>query len=335
MKDEKKDAPEENEQTTPTLDQIMTDGRPSVDDVAPDSGSDTGPAADADLLVGSPQDAPMPPQDSGEQTPLPPKDTPLTPPSADPPAITRRFKSHEDAEKGYRELQREKTIADSRIQTLTEEIQRQKKQEKEAQDRQVEEQSFTDYAQTRNEQALKEIDEIDPDDPDYRKKAAAAWARANKDIRFWKPAAQEAAPEAPKGEAPPAAPQGQSDQQAVDDAREYVCGQLEAVGLKPDDRLFWSIARTAPTKDAQGQPLELDAQIQWALAETKNYRDAILHDAGATPPVAAAADKKAKDAQAREMPLGRSPADRAESPPATTPVSMAEAISYAQERRRL
>jgi hypothetical protein len=111
--------------------------------------------------------------------------------------------------------------------------------------------------------------------------------------------------------------------------------KLIAAKIPQDDLLFWKIARDAPAMDPQGKSLDLDAQINWAIAETQNYRATILGNTGPTPAAVAEADRKARATQAQNLPLGRSPADRAATTPPETPVSMADAISFALEERRL
>ncbi|MDD4339214.1 MAG: hypothetical protein PHV00_05990 [Syntrophales bacterium] len=346
--------PTTERQTTPDLDRVMTDGRAPFDGAAgaPDAPEPiVGPAAEADLLVGAPGDDLTPPPDPATPpvagTPEPPAapqtPTPPTPPT--PPAETLRFTSHEEAERGYKHLQREKTLSDQRALALEEELRRIKADEQLAQAREAEERSFTDFAQARNEQALKEIDEIDPDDPDYRKKAAAAWASANRDIRFWQsnPAerrTQAAPPAVPPAAAPPAAappapapPADPLSAPAKEAARAVVNERLSAAGIPPDDRLFWLIAQHAPTTDPQGQPIDFEQQIAWALAETKTYRDTLLAAPGDA--AAAEAERKAREAQERDLPLGRSAATPPAAETPTRPVSMTDAITFAQERRRL
>lgn len=317
------------------LDRIMTDGRASFDDaVAPEDAAPAAPAQEADLLIGEPGKDLTPPQDQKPPEP---------PPTQNQPAATR-FKSHEEAEKGYQHLQRDKTMVDQRVAALTEELQRIKSQEQAKQERDAEETAFMDFAQSRNEQALKEIDELDPDDPEYRKKAASAWARANKDIRYFsntsgKPPQSPSA--APNQQAAPPAPEAADaalsppDQDASAKAVSYVKEKLTAAKIPQDDLLFWKIARDVPATDPQGKPLDLDTQINWAIAETQNYRAAILGNTGISPDAAAEADRKARATQAQHLPLGHSPADRAAVTPPAAPVSMTDAISFAQEQRRL
>lgn len=344
MKNEEQAAPPvSSEQDSVTdLDRIMTDGRASFDDVvAPEDARTASPAQEADLLVGEPGSDLLPSQSEAkpqeQAAPPNPPAPPAQPATPEPP----RFKSHEEAETGYKNLQRDKTIVDQRVKALTEEIQRIKSQEQMKQDREAEETAFMGFAQARNEQALKEIDELDPDDPEYRKKAASAWARANKDIRYFsntsgKPP-QSGIPAQNQQPAPPApaALPPQADQDASAEAVSYVKEKLTAAKIPQDDLLFWKIARDVPATDPQGKPLDLDTQINLAIAETQNYRAAILGNTGISPDAAAEADRKARATQAQHLPLGRSSADRAAVTPPAAPVSMTDAISFAQEQRRL
>lgn len=320
--------PAKNEQDNVVdLDSIMTDGRTSFDEaVAPEDADPDHRTPEANLMVGSPESDLQPPEDAQQPEPTP----------APPQPASTRFKSHEEAEKGYQHLQRDKTMVDQRVAALTEELQRLKMQEQVKQDKEAEETAFMDFAQARNEQALKEIDELDPDDTEYRKKAASAWARANKDIRYFGNAAAKQAPApTPPLQTPAAAQPQMSDADQSAQAVSYVREKLTVAGIPQDDLLFWKIARDAPSTDTQGKPLDLDSQVNWALAETQNYRASLLANTAPSPDTAAQAQHKAREAQAQNLPLGRSPADRASVAAPVSPVSMADAISFAQEQRRL
>lgn len=341
----------EEELAAPDLDRVMTDGRTSIvdDDVAPVPAAAAAPVTDADLLAGEPGGDLLPPTNPPPpEVPAAAPTPPVVPVAPVPPAAQRRFRDHDEAERGYKHLQQEKTLTEQRALALEEELRSIRSQEQLKKNREVEEREFTEFAQTRNEQALKEIDELDPDDPDYRKKAAAAWSRANKDIRFWQvappppaaatpvppaPPVPPVPPEVPAVPAPPAIPAGTATEEA---ARAHVNERLSVAGIPQDDRLFWAIAQNAPTTDLQGRPIDFEAQIDWALAETKTYRDQLLGTARATDAAAAAeAERKARAAQEQNLPLGRSAATGPVTEAPGNPVSMADAIHFAQERRRL
>jgi hypothetical protein len=97
-------------------------------------------------------------------------------------AKTFRFTSHAEAERGYKDQQREVTALREKINGLeTKEAERAAADAKAAAEA-AGDQDFLDFATQRRGQALDEIDALDPDAPDYRNQVSAAYARADRDI---------------------------------------------------------------------------------------------------------------------------------------------------------
>ncbi|MEW5736067.1 MAG: hypothetical protein AB1921_14555 [Thermodesulfobacteriota bacterium] len=184
-----------------------------------------------------------------------------------------RFKDHGAAEQGYRgarqELDRvrrkladvekvQKTARDKEAETAAEEQARAKAQEV--------------YAN-----ALTAMDEISSEDPDYKAKVANIWARANFDTAMLaRPASPADAPEGGKAkqESQPA-PGPETPPEEISSPEEVVRLATEKAlssGISQEDLVvFRGFAGAAPEKDAAGNPLDLSAQIGWAVQQTKEF----------------------------------------------------------------
>lgn len=262
-----------------------------------------------------------------------------------------RFKSQEEAEKGYKNIQSEKTRLEQRAKALEEELtvlrQEREKQTREASAAEAEK-TFLEYCTERHEQALTEIDQLDPEAPDYRKKAANIWAKKDADIRRkdieMRPGVSAGADKGSTGTEHPAGaartPAGDgAATDPVTQVHRYVEETIAAAGLPSDDPLFWMYAQQAPDKDAAGAPLDLDRQIEWALEKTNNYRASLLD--GANKKKTDEANARGRQEQLRTQPMGRVATERGAPPGGgkeadnLKPVSLDEAVEFALEKRRL
>jgi hypothetical protein len=250
-----------------------------------------------------------------------------------------RFTTHDEAEKGYKESQKVITSLSEKNKALELEAQNLRTAEARKKEEATATANFTEFSTNRNFQALEEIDKLDPDQPDYKKNVAAAWARAHVDIRNYVPAAPApviAAP-APVITAEVAAPViKQEDMNAIRNYTRTVISKPENGGFQPDDILFWSIASHAPSKDDKGEPIALDDQIKWALDQTNKYLSAKGKGMSEAERVAAA-NKIATERAKTEMPLGRSGAERAAAVnnEEDKPLSLSDAVTQSLEMRRL
>lgn len=303
------------EQTTSELDQALMEGLEVFD------GQAVKPIADEPA---EPSETDPALQSEGQEPPEPVSEKESRP------TAEYRFRSHEEAEEGYRHLQREKTIAEQRAKVLEAELQKIKNAEKRRQEETKEDEAFEAYATQRHMQALMEIDELDPDDPDYKKKVAACWARSQRDIRKWQPRDTERVEEKQETTDIGSVPH----EDTLARIRAYTNEFIVKEGLAENDPLFWHYAAQAPVLDEQGRELPLDAQIRWAIAQTRNYHAAILAEQRRR--WEAEASARGRETAQREIPLGRSAAEK---PPGETeparPISLAEALDSALEQRRL
>jgi hypothetical protein len=249
-------------------------------------------------------------------------------------AAAFRFKTHEAAEKGYKDIQGEKTRAEQRAAELEAENKALKDADRLKQEKADGDQAYEEFATQRHMQALDEIDKLDPDDAEYRKKVAQCWARSTVDIRNHEPAAPAPAVSAPAPKA--AAPEVTDDPNPKEEEiRGFIKDTIAGQGLDREDPLFWHFAELTPSKDEKGNPLDLETQINWSLEQVKNYHSRIVKKPTAAE-AEAEAKEKAENLQRQEMPMGRTGTGRVPtSAEDDKPVTMADAVDHAQGLRRL
>lgn len=290
----------EEKQITPDLDRIMQDGRPVFPGAAEPAADEPGP-----VIIGHPgQEAPMAAEAEPEQpakpasaAPPPSGETPAagaspeTPPPAvappepdgkgkEPPRGDYRFKTLVDADKAYRLLQGEKTRVELRLKTVETELDGAKAERERSAAAEAADKDFLEKATERNKQALAEINDLNPDDPEYTTQAAECWARANLDIRRLESAAKTSPPgkagKPSPGDETGAPPAGETPDDATLVTRTFVGDVLEGanLGIPKDDPLFWTFAEKSPSVNEDGTPIPMKDQIWWAVERTLNYRRA-------------------------------------------------------------
>ncbi|MEI8191874.1 MAG: hypothetical protein WCI75_19345, partial [candidate division NC10 bacterium] len=344
---------------------IMQEGRPTFPGVVEPAADATGP-----VIIGHPgQDAPAatPPAASSAAPATQP-----TPPAAPQPAVAPqepdgkgkepprgdyRFKTLEDADKSYRLLQSEKTRTEQKLRALEAEREGTKAKEQRKAAEVEEDKNFLEFATDRNKQALTEINDLNPDDPEYTDKASACWARANLEIRRWNPAASASAASSdgtPAGERLPpadgesagAGPAGNSPTpDVILTTKSFVESVLEGanLGIPKDDPLFWAFAEQSPSVNEDGTPIPMKDQIWHAVERTLNYRRSLVNTSAKPAPenIPAPSGTGSPPASptgpAGAMPMGRSAAFRPAGggPAATGPVSLADTLDSVMEMRRL
>lgn len=313
----------DNAQTTPEeeapldLDSIMREQRTIRSDAAdaagPDAHEDNDPAEDPAL-----EDQEHP-EDFGNR-----REDADTPPPPDEEPEPHRFKSHEEAEKGYKNLQGKLTRIEQKLAAI--EKGEQTRSQKEAEERKARTQAeaetkLNDFAIKRNREMLDEIDGLDPDAPDYRDQAAKLQAKAWMDIRQFERSMQTEAP--PEENSPTSPAEGGEPPPPDFEAKSAVEQALKAAKIKPDDPVFAHYARHVPTQDPDGRPLTLDEQVQKAITWTNNYR----------------ASQKKQYRQQIEQPLDRANAGRRGSGGNksekidTEAFTLSDALDAAQRRR--
>lgn len=306
--------------------------------------------------------------DPTSATPAPPAGHPgdATTAAETPPAETKpdtkpttRFKSHEEAERGYREAQGTITRTqqeNAELKRRLSEVESSRKSAAETaaqqQQREQADQAIETFARARNKEALKEIEALDPDDAEHQDKVAGVWARANTDLIKYSrnpldkdgnpilgKTAAAAAPEgepqsapapAPAGSPPPAAP-ATADAPAADateierrraERRDYINERVRTAGIDPEDPLWIGMSLSTPSVDANGSPIPLDEQIQWTIDKHNEYL----------------AQRRAASRASADMPIDRGGVPpRAPQPPGASPgpISLGDAIARSNERRRL
>jgi len=331
-------AKENNEemQITPDLDQAMREGQPTFD------GEHSNDVAAAPLIPGNPG----PDDNMGEEAAetaakkdgeISEEITDRTKKEDTPPDAGFRFRDHPEAEKGYRELQGKATKAEQRAAAAEAELNRVRDAEKIKAAAEATRATIVDFAANRRAQALEEIDALDPDDKEYRKKAATVLSQADIDIYDHYQTHGRTAPAAARPE--PAAREEDAATREVETVTRYVQERIVAEGFGADDPLFWQYASRAPIADAQGKPTSLDTQIQWAMSQTKQYHDSIRTKLKSEEENRVAEEVRKR--QITSLPLGRGTPGGASTPggsavsQSASPVSLADAIDFAQDRRRL
>jgi hypothetical protein len=340
----------EEMQTTPDLEQAMREGQQTFDGGIPETAAaplipgTTGPDEKKDaereeeqIPAGGKKTAAGEAAPTEEETPE--QIAARTKKEDTPPETAFRFKDHSEAEKGYRELQGKATKAEQRAKAVEDELNRVKNAEKIAAEKVAARATIIDFAATRRAQALEEIDGLDPEDKEYRKKAATLLSQADIDIydhyQTHGRTAQPAAPATPET----VAVEGSAPVE-VEKVTKYVQEQLVAEGFDANDPLFWQYAGDAPINDEKGKPITLDMQIKWAVSQTKQYHDNIRTKLKSEDEARVTEEVRKK--QAADLPLGRgtpggggTSAGKGAKAEEENPVSLSDAIDFAQDRRRL
>lgn len=348
----------EEKQNTPDLDRLMQDGRPVFPGTAEPAGADVmGPVIIGQPGQDTPPETPPPAAPGAQEGPPKPAVAPLEPAGKGeaPPRGDYRFKTLEEADKSYRLLQGEKTRVELKLKTLETEADVVKSETRRKVEAEAEDVQFMGFATQRNKQALEEINDLNPDDPEYTGKAASCWARANAEIRKWKPEAAAASSQTPPAGGFTPRPDGGEEEgatladqglspQAVLTTKVFIEDVLSGadLGIPKDDPTFWSYAEQSPAVAEDGTPIPLKDQIWWAVERTllDRRRSAPAPSAKETETPAAAragSPPASPSGPTPAMPMGRSAA----SPPPggnaaqAGPMSLSEAVDYSLGMRRL
>jgi len=324
-------------ETTLDLDSVMRDGmeiftgEPKADvpesepitqtDTEADSPPEDGEAAvaqasDADAAVDTENadadaDAPPAEDETSAKTPPEPK--------------TFRFKSHEEAERGYRNIQSEKTRAEQKARELEDKLQALTRAEQAKEARGKAEDAFVEFAAERRRKALDAIDALDEEEPEYRKQVARLLAEADRDIHGFDWRQFEATPV----ETPAEAPVNEVGQ------REMVETMALDAGLnhEADLAMFRMVAGRTPEIDEQGRPMNFENQVHWAINETKallqSQRERFMERQKQQ-----ASEQNARTLAA-EAPMGRSAAVPTVQDKTVVPRSLDDAVQRAMDSRRL
>jgi hypothetical protein len=205
--------------------------------------------------------------------------------------FTPKYKSHREAEIGYREAERkmhEATQAAAALKAEVEQLRRElegiKRGESQPSAEESQEPKTNEQLVAAYEAALTEISELDPYDPNYHKLAAKAWAKTGLDKLLLQSvlneidkrleerlsrASGQVAPSPPAADTPPAtpAPSGDEHQRLVAMAEDMARqAGLEMTPGSLDHRLFWSNLNFLP------EGLSFQDEVKWMIQETKRLK---------------------------------------------------------------
>jgi len=266
---------------------------------------------------------------------------------ADKEAKEPRFKTHEESEEGYRNLQGEKTKVEQENAALRKRITDLETAEKRKAELEKAETEAEDFATDCYEKALLAIDELDADADDYQKQVAKIFAKRDGDIRrFEREQGVSTTPDETTSPAESRQPDGgqetfevSEDDDAETQAKKVVVyrdNKAKEAGIEPEDEHFLLVCRSTPNVDAEGKELTIPEQVQWAIDETikyhssqeKNFRTSLKTEI---------TDKNKKQ-QEEDLALGRSttttPAEKKDEDE-SKPVSLDDALEKVREERVL
>lgn len=246
-----------------------------------------------------------------------------------------RFKSHDDAEEGYRNLQSKTTKVEQENARLKQELDELKNADKRKEEAQKASKDFEEFAEKRYEEALSSIDELDPDDAEYNKNVAKIWAKRDGEIRLYErehglTGARETAP------ATVETGTGKTPEEEETAARAYVAQKATEAKIDPKDPGWQFLCTQAPT-EIGGKVLSFEEQVAWAIEEKKNYDAYRTSRQGMTDAEKEAeAKKKSEQRQNQELPLGRGPSSTKKAGEETAkPVTLDDALQMVMEERTL
>lgn len=339
-----KEIVQDEQQITPDLNAIMEAGMQKFDGELEQAaaGTKAPEAANAPDPAAAPEV--KPPEKKPDEKPAAPgsTETPVeTKPAAAEPAP--RFKSHEEAEKGYKHLQGEKTRTDEELVRLRSENEQLKTvdQRKAAADKAAT--HLRTMIVSENKKALAEINKLDADAEGYDDKVSEIWAQKDLAILNFQPTQGLPATPAPAAPAIPAPAavkdeeRGTRDESATPAADpnkvilDRVAELATAEGIDPTDEFFKMACQTTPANNESGKPISIDDQIRHAIGRTQTYLTAQGRAIGAS------ADEQRRRQQAADLPLGEGNDGTRLPSSAAAPVarSLNDALEKVAEERRL
>jgi hypothetical protein len=327
---------EKKKQTTPDAENPADPGGKVVPGMGHDeSGEKPGGASLMDVIeqtrksrtaFGNEESAEGPAKEEEGEAEAGPEDR--TPRDESPEEKAYRFKSQEEAEKGYRHLQAEMTRAKQEAARLRKEMEEAREKAERAQRAEQADEEYENYVTERLEQSYAEIDELDDDDEDYQKKVAKINARAQREISQKQRelyggqdsfARREEAGEPGEPERPEADATAESRTVPAEDRGKIVLEKTSREGIDPaNDPVFAGYAAMAPLE------MGFEEQVEWAIDKTKEYR----------------AGLKTRDTEV-EQPLERGGPGRSNTlrpqkvPDETETTALDRALKDAREMRRL
>jgi DNA-directed RNA polymerase subunit F len=289
-------------------------------------------------------------------------------PAAAPP-VALRFKTHEDAERGYRELQgkatrAEQEAAEARRKIAEYEAQHaaRQKQEIASAAQSAVDHAIDEYMTERTEKAVEEIEALDPDDPAHRKKVAQIYARRDSDVRKFtiNPVGKDGKPIAPPSPepSPSAVPEkeagGERQQPASDPGTTYGytaeadAPRAAAPAVPADEQVRREQVREYIDSRANAAAIDPNDELWVGVSLTTPTRDengrSLSLDEQIEWTIERYKERKAaiqaRARQASNLPMGeggrvRSAPEGQAGGSAGGPIGLGDAIARANERRRL
>ncbi len=271
---------------------VEADPPPVDKEPEPEPPADSSPPVDKESEPEPPVETNPPSADtspSGEPETNPPSaDT--SPPDTSPPGA--RHKSWGAAEKSYAHAQAKMTTLAQENAHLKKRLAARERAEAEARAKELAAAREQKVAE-RYEQAVAALSELDEYDPDYKHKAAKVWADCHRDVNQIEPRgvtptdvsssdvsssgdhSSAPADDPPGGVVPPEGPPPEPgpDPEAV---RSRILARFSDQGVSAedfglDDPVFFAFASKAPTVNDQGEALAFEAQVDWAIDQTRTH----------------------------------------------------------------
>ena len=308
------------QQKPETLTEMMEEARPVY----------TGHPSAGEPVVEEPSEKPL----EGKPETIPPAvetDTGIEKPAGqepepEPPVVTFKYKSHEEAERGYGEA--EKLITQS-----TEEAKRERERSEDLQ-RQLNEallktgtpekpEEEAHPARTTNavrmQNLLEEVNRLDPEDEDYNLKVAEIWGRLDDDRQTEFETRMQTAiktyDEQRQEEQRRVGNEQSAQDQVITDATEMATSEgLDMGEGTPDSELFWAFANMAP----EGS---LEDQTKWTIGKVKEHKKPVVID-----------KKKAKEVQEQNAVLDRAGEKPPERKEPVVPLTLGAAFGETERR---
>ncbi len=191
--------------------------------------------------------------------------------------LNTRFTTHEEAERGYRELQAKSTRDQQELARLKKEKAEREAAEVAARHKEKADAATLEFSKKRHAEILGQISALDEEDPDYDTKVAGLWAEVNFDVTQYaqNPEIEEEVGGTPlvSGDAnPPEDTRPEEPGGGHEDVLLLIDRAVQAAEFDDGQRqMFMGYASQAPDKDDQGVALNIDQQVAWAVKQTQNY----------------------------------------------------------------
>jgi len=304
----------EQEQTPESFADIMDDVRPTYG----------GHPASEESASEKPAEEPPETPAAEESEIIPPADETDT--GIEKPAVTFKYKSHEEAERGYGEAEKlitQSTEEAKRERERSEDLQRQLNEAllKTGTPEKPEEEALPAQATNavRMQNLLEEVNRLDPEDEDYNLKVAEIWGRLDDDRQAEFETRMQTAiktyDEQRQEEQRRVGNEQSAQDQVITDAAETATSEgLDMGEGTPDSELFWAFANMAP----EGS---LEDQTKWTIGKVKEHKKPVVID-----------KEKAKEVQEQNAVLERAGEKPPERKEPVVPLTLGAAFGETERR---